>query len=78
MKSKQVELAHKKRLLTLSKKNNKSISEYMSDLGKRNKGISKPTSGFGATTIGADGLTGHERAVIAGKKGGRKRRKFVL
>lgn len=77
MSEKQISLRDKKRLLTLAKKHG-NISEYMSQLGKKNAGIKKPTSGFGDNKIGADGLTGRERAVLAGRKGGRRKRKFTL
>lgn len=72
---KQVNLRHKKMLQTIHKKHG-NVSEYYSAMGKKNKGIAKPTSGFGSNTIGADGLTGRERAQAAGRKGGRNRRKF--
>ena len=74
---KQVSLRDKKRLLTLAKKNG-NISEYMASLGRKNAGIKKPTSGFADPTIGEDGLTGRERAVAAGRKGGRRKRTFKL
>lgn len=69
-----VSLRHKKMLKTIHDKHG-DLSEYYSRLGKRNRGVSK-RSGFGSDLIGEDGLTGHERAVKAGKLGGRKRRKF--
>ena len=42
----------------------------MASLGRKNAGIKKPTSGFADPTIGEDGMTGRERAVAAGRKGG--------
>lgn len=74
---KEISLKDKKRLLTLAKKHG-SISKYMAELGRKNAGIKKPTSGFADPKIGSDGLTGRERAVAAGKRGGRKKRKFTL
>ena len=50
----------------------------MASLGRKNAGIKKPTSGFADPTIGEDGLTGRERAVAAGRKGGRRKRTFKL
>jgi hypothetical protein len=50
----------------------------MSTLGKKNAGIKKPTSGFADPKIGIDGLTGRERAQLAGRRGGRRKRKFTL
>lgn len=34
-------------------------------------GANGHTGGFASETVGSDGLTGHQRAVIAGAKGGR-------
>src|SRR5574344_1464628 len=47
-----------------------SVSEYYAEKGRRNAGKSKP-SGFGSDKIGRDGMTGKDRASIAGRKGGR-------
>lgn len=47
-----------------------SVSEYYAEKGRRNAGKSKP-SGFGSDKIGRDGMTGKDRASIAGQKGGR-------
>ncbi len=46
------------------------VSEYYAEKGRRNAGKSKP-SGFGSDKIGRDGMTGKDRASIAGQKGGR-------
>ena len=45
---------------------------YYSNAGKKNAGIAKPSRGFGSKKAGKDGLTGAERAKLAGAKGGRK------
>lgn len=66
---------YKKMLKTLADKHG-DISEYYSLKGKRAAGISK-RSGFGADTIGKDGLTGRERAAIAGRKGGKRSKYYV-
>jgi hypothetical protein len=46
-----------------------------SNMGKRNVGLLKPNSGFGSKEIGDDGLTGKQRAKLAGSIGGRQPRK---
>lgn len=38
-------------------------------------GLHGTTGGFASETVGKDGLTGHERAKIAGAKGGRLSRR---
>lgn len=50
--------------------------DYYKKLGKLGGAISH-NGGFGSQKIGEDGLTGRERALIAGAKGGRisRRRK---
>lgn len=47
---------------------------FYSRIGKKG-GQNGTTGGFGATTVGEDGMTGRERARIAGAKGGRKSRR---
>lgn len=43
---------------------------FYRDIG-RIGGTNGHTGGFASETVGADGLTGYQRAVIAGAKGGR-------
>ena len=53
-------------------KNKKLYGEdYYRRIGKKGGSVSTPTGGFGSDKVGPDGLTGHERAKIAGAKGGR-------
>lgn len=70
---KEVSLASKKMLKTINDKYG-SVSKYYADKGSKSKGTSKP-SGFGSDKIGADGLTGRERASLAGKRSGKNRKK---
>lgn len=42
---------------------------FYAEIGRKG-GQNGNTGGFASTTIGRDGLTGRERAVIAGAKGG--------
>ena len=62
----QPSLATKKMLKTIEDKYG-SIKEYYAAKGRRGKGVSRK-SGFADDKIGKDGLTGRERARIAGKK----------
>lgn len=68
-------LKYKKMLKTVAEKHG-DISRYYSEKGKKAAGISK-RSGFGADTIGKDGLTGRERAALAGRKGGKRSKYYV-
>lgn len=43
--------------------------DFYSNIGRKG-GRAGTTGGFASEKIGADGLTGFERAVIAGRKGG--------
>jgi general stress protein YciG len=54
-------------------KTNKRVhgKDFYAQIGKKGGLISTPTGGFGHPKAGADGLTGPERAKIAGAKGGR-------
>lgn len=50
------------------------IAKYGKDFYKRagrKGGTNSKTGGFASNRVGADGLTGRERAVVAGRKGGR-------
>lgn len=49
----------------------KNGADFYSRIGRMG-GKKGTTGGFASTKIGADGLTGRERAVLAGSKGGRK------
>lgn len=53
-------------------KTNKELygEDFYAKIGKRGGKISR-TGGFASTKVGADGLTGIERARVAGAKGGR-------
>lgn len=75
MPKKELSLASKKMLKTINDKYG-DVSEYYAAKGRRNAGKPK-ASGFGSDKIGKDGLTGHQRAVQAGKKGGRPRKGYV-
>lgn len=44
---------------------------FYSEIGRKG-GLVECNGGFGSAKVGADGLTGPERARIAGAKGGRK------
>lgn len=46
--------------------------DFYAQIGHKGGIISTPTGGFGHPKPGADGLTGPERAKIAGAKGGKK------
>lgn len=48
--------------------------DFYRNIGRKNAGIPKPTSGFGSQKIGKDGLTGEQRAKKVGSIGGRKSR----
>ena len=75
MQKKNLSLSSKKMLRTINNKYG-NISEYYAEKGRRNAGKPK-ASGFGSDKIGKDGLTGRERAVLAGKKGGRPRKGYT-
>ena len=45
--------------------------DFYARIGKKGGSASTPTGGFGSDKIGPDGLTGRERARVAGAKGGR-------
>lgn len=49
-------------------------SDYYSTMGRKG-GLVSCDGGFASNKIGADGLTGRERARVAGTKGGRKSRR---
>lgn len=44
---------------------------FYKEIGKKGGSVSTPEGGFGSKNIGPDGLTGSERAKIAGSKGGK-------
>lgn len=44
--------------------------DFYRRIGRKGGMVKTPTGGFGSDKIGADGLTGRERARIFGKKGG--------
>lgn len=50
------------------------VTEFMQSLGRKG-GKKGTTGGFASTVIGADGLTGRQRASKVGVFGGRKSRK---
>lgn len=62
--------------LKAAAKNKANDPNFYRDIG-RIGGANGHTGGFASETVGADGLTGLQRAVIAGAKGGRisKRRR---
>lgn len=47
---------------------------FYGDIGRKGGKISRG-GGFGSSYIGEDGLSGHERAVEAGRKGGKASRR---
>lgn len=49
-------------------------SDFYSNIGRKG-GRAGTTGGFASEKVGADGLTGFERAVIAGRKGGQLSRR---
>lgn len=49
--------------------------DYYAKIGKKGGKIST-TGGFASDKVGKDGLTGKERAVIAGAKGGKAKKHF--
>lgn len=75
MQKKELSLASKKMLKTINDKYG-DVSEYYAEKGRKNRGKPK-ASGFGSDKIGADGLTGRERARLAGKRGGRPKKGYV-
>ena len=54
-------------------------SDFYREIGRKG-GKNGHTGGFASTCIGRDGLTGYQRARIAGKKGGTisKRKKYSV
>lgn len=48
--------------------------DFYSRIGKKG-GLNSRLGGFASDKVGADGLSGRERARIAGQKGGRKSRR---
>lgn len=48
--------------------------DFYKEIGRKG-GKSSNTGGFASSLIGRDGLTGRERASIAGQKGGRSSRR---
>lgn len=44
-------------------------ANYYANIGRKG-GQNGHTGGFASDKVGADGLTGHERAIVAGAKGG--------
>lgn len=56
--------------LKAAAKNKANDPNFYRDIG-RIGGANGHTGGFASETVGADGLTGFQRAVIAGAKGGR-------
>ena len=56
--------------LKAAAKNKANDPNFYRDIG-RIGGANGHSGGFASETVGADGLTGHQRAVIAGAKGGR-------
>lgn len=48
---------------------------FYSKIGRKG-GRNGRTGGFASEDVGADGLTGRERARVAGTKGGRKSRRY--
>ena len=54
-------------------------SDFYREIGRKG-GKNGHTGGFASTCIGKDGLTGYQRARIAGKKGGTisKRKKYSV
>lgn len=48
---------------------------FYSRIGRKGGSVSTPTGGFGSEKVGADGLTGRERARLAGAIGGFKSRR---
>lgn len=56
--------------LKAAAKNKANDPNFYRDIG-RIGGANGHTGGFASETVGADGLTGLQRAVIAGAKGGR-------
>lgn len=45
-------------------------ADFYVNNGRKGGSVSTPTGGFGSQKVGSDGLTGSERAKIAGAKGG--------
>lgn len=45
------------------------VRKRLSEMGRKG-GKASNTGGFASLVVGSDGLTGHQRAKIAGKKGG--------
>lgn len=56
--------------LKAAAKNKANDPNFYRDIG-RIGGANGHSGGFASETVGSDGLTGHQRAVIAGAKGGR-------
>lgn len=46
--------------------------DYFSQLAAKRKGKKSPGSGFSSKKVGPDGLTGRERASLAGKESAKK------
>lgn len=60
------------------KARNTNLKRYGKDFYRnagRLGGLAGTTGGFKSDVVGKDGLTGRERAVIAGQKGGKKSRR---
>lgn len=63
---------NKKWIVTMSSRlgSKEAVSNHMKEIGARGGLVRTPHSGFGSEKTGPDGLTGRERARVAGRKGG--------